>query len=149
VLPAQLDGVRTRVVTMKSSTRSGVLTDAESAALVPPLTASLFSDVSNMEVARAKAVHAAHYPELLKLAGVQGVGISSSADVPGESALMIFTVRGATQDPIPDVIDGVRTRIRESSPFKAGLGGGKRKTCVMPVTKAESKKTAALHGSTH
>src|SRR5262249_43102725 len=82
VLPTQLDGIRTRVVPMKSTTRNGVLTDAESAELVPTSTAFAISELSNTEVARAKAVHTAHYPELLKLAGVQGVGITASADVP-------------------------------------------------------------------
>jgi hypothetical protein len=52
--------------------------------------------------------------------GVQGVGISSSLDAPGEAALMIFLLRGAAHNPIPPVIDGLRTRVRESSQFRAG-----------------------------
>jgi len=53
--------------------------------------------------------------------GVQGVGIGASGDSPGEAALMIFLIRGVAHDAIPAVIDGVRTRVRESSPFVAGL----------------------------
>jgi len=55
-------------------------------------------------------------------AGVQGVGIGSSADSPGEAALVIFLIRGVAHEPIPPVIDGLRTRTRESSRFRAGLG---------------------------
>jgi hypothetical protein len=47
--------------------------------------------------------------------GVQDVGISSSLDAPGKAALMIFPVRGAAHNPIAPVIDGLRTRVRESS----------------------------------
>jgi hypothetical protein len=36
---------------------------------------------------------------------------------------MIFLIRGAAHNPIPAAIDGVRTRVRESSRFHAGLDG--------------------------
>jgi hypothetical protein len=144
-LPAQLDGIRTRIVTANSTTPNGVLGDVESETLAPAAVAFAVTTLSDAEMSRAETVHAAHAQELLKLAGVQGVGITSSADAPGEAALMIFTVRGARQDPIPDVIDGVRTRIRESSPFKAGLGGAKRKTCAAPP----AVPRPVLHGPSH
>jgi hypothetical protein len=50
------------------------------------------------------------------------VGITSSIDAPGEAALMIFEIRGAAHGPIPPVIEGVRTRVRESSRFRSGRG---------------------------
>lgn len=137
-LPAQLDGVRTRIVTANSTTTSGVLSNSESAALAPQTAAFAVSALSEGEVARARTAQTAHLAELMRLAGVQGVGITSSADAPGEAALMVFVIRGAKQDPIPDVIDGVRTRIRESSPFKAGLDDAKKKACVMPSAKPGS-----------
>jgi hypothetical protein len=59
----------------------------------------------------------------MKQPGVQGFGITSSADSSGEAALMIFLIRGAAHNAIPAVIDGVRTRVRESSRFHAGLDG--------------------------
>jgi len=68
-------------------------------------------------------VHAAHVKELMKQPGVQGVGITSSADAPGEAALMIFVVRGTPRNAIPVLIDGLRTRVRESSRFTAGQRG--------------------------
>ena len=79
--------------------------------------------VSTAELERAKAVHAAHAAELLKQPGVQGVGITSSADAPGEAALMIFLIRGEKHNAIPAEIDGLRTRVRETSRFTAGRRG--------------------------
>jgi hypothetical protein len=56
---------------------------------------------------------------------------------------MIFLVRGATHDPIPPVIDGLRTRVRESSRFRAGAGDGvSRGACSMPVNKTFPQKPA-------
>ena len=49
------------------------------------------------------------------------MGITSSADSPREAALMIFLERGVSHEPIPPVIDGLRTRVRESSRFRAGV----------------------------
>jgi hypothetical protein len=81
-------------------------------------------------------VHTAHFEELLKRAGVHAVGISSSVDSPGEAALMIFVIRDVAHDPIPPVIDGLRTRIRESSPFRVGKGDAvPRRACSLPITK--------------
>jgi hypothetical protein len=68
--------------------------------------------------------------------GVQGVGITSSLDAPGEAALMIFLVRGVAHNPVPLVIDGLRTRVRESSRFTAGAGDFRsRGSCTVPATK--------------
>src|ERR1700730_3559816 len=126
-LPAQVDGVRTRVVEQPLFAKRGAISVEDSAMLeksapVPQLVYS----VSDAEMARAKVVHTAHVEALMKQAGVQGVGIGSSVDSPGEAALMIFTIRGVPQAPIPAVIDGLRTRVRESTRFRAGTGGGDR-----------------------
>ena len=92
--------------------------------------------IAQSEVERAKAAQTAHVNDLMKQSGVQGVGISSSLDSPGEAALMIFLIRGVAHDPIPPVIDGVRTRVRESSRFRAGSGDTQpRRVCSVPVTK--------------
>jgi len=53
------------------------------------------------ELQRANVVHAAHAKSLMQQPGVQGVGITSSIDSPGEAALMIFLIRGVTHVPIP------------------------------------------------
>ena len=123
-LPRQLDGVRTRIVEEPGSfTMRGSLSAAETLALdqssVPARSTSILSAA---EVLRAQAVQGKHANQLLHLEGVQGVGITSSADSPGEAALMIFVVRGTAHGALPPIIDGLRTRIRESSAFRAGAG---------------------------
>jgi hypothetical protein len=50
------------------------------------------------------------------------VGIGSSVDAPGESALVIFLIKGVPHDPIPPLIDALRTRVRESDRIRAGFG---------------------------
>jgi hypothetical protein len=136
-IPAQVEGIRTRIIEGELFASRGALSAEESAALeksaAPP---QFVYAISEAETARAKVVHTAHFEELLKRAGVHAVGISSSVDSPGEAALMIFVIRDVAHDPIPPVIDGLRTRIRESSPFRVGKGDAvPRRACSLPITK--------------
>jgi hypothetical protein len=133
-IPAQVGGVRTRIVEVQSVARRGTLSPEESAQLERSVGAGQeVYPISKAEMARAKSVHEAHAQELMSQPGVQGVGITSSLDAPGEAALMIFLVRGTPHNPIPPVIDGVRTRVRESSRFRAGIGNASRRgACTVP-----------------
>jgi hypothetical protein len=145
-IPSQIDGVRTRIIEGDLFASRGAISAAASAALeqsaAPP---QLVYSVSDAEVARAKIVHTAHAASLMKQSGVQGVGITSSVDSPGEAALMIFTVRGEPQDPIPPVIDGLRTRVRESSRFRAGYGDSQpRRGCSVPPVKTAKVASASV-----
>ena len=136
-IPAQVDGVRTRIVEGTLFARRGALSVEESAQLEQSIAAAPeVYPVSEAEMARAKWVHEAHAQEQMGQPGVQGVGISASLDAPGEAALMVFLVRGAAHNPIPPIIDGLRTRVRESSRFRAGAGAGSRAACAMPMNKA-------------
>jgi hypothetical protein len=76
--------------------------------------------MTDTEIKRASTVQARHIQQLLKMNGVQGVGIGASSDRPGEAALVIFTVRGIARDAIPTILDGLRTKIRESNRFHLG-----------------------------
>lgn len=119
-LPLEVGGIRTRIIEGESFGKSGRLTDAESAALertAPP--ARLVYPVSESEVLRARSVVDERAAGLMARRGVQGVGVTSSLDSPGEAALMIFVIRGVPRDPVPALIDGVRTRLRETSRFRA------------------------------
>jgi hypothetical protein len=92
--------------------------------------------IPETEVARARTVETARVDEWMKKTGVQGVGISSSVDSPGEAALMIYLIRGMEHPAIPAVIDGLRTRVREGSRFRAGLGGPRPGGgCSVPAAK--------------
>jgi hypothetical protein len=148
-LPAQVDGVRTRVIEQPLFAKRGAISAEDSAMLEKSVAApQLVYSVSDAEMARAKVVHTAHVEALMKQAGVQGVGIGSSVDSPGEAVLMIFTIRGVPQDPIPAVIDGLRTRVRESSRFRAGsVGSEVQRACKLPPAKAATK-TAAIKSGT-
>ncbi|GAC1662197.1 MAG: hypothetical protein NVS9B4_15570 [Candidatus Acidiferrum sp.] len=137
-LPAQVAGVRTRIVEGDLFRRRGALNAEESAEMeqtvAPP---QAVYAISEAEVARAKAVHIVHVADVMKWPGVQGVGIGSSVDSPGEAALMIFIIRGVPHDPIPAVIDGLRTRVRESSRFVAGSTSHDARFCALPVQRAK------------
>jgi hypothetical protein len=148
-LPTQVDGVRTRVIEQPLFAKRGAISAEDSAMLEKSVAVpQLVYSVSDAEMARAKVVHTAHVDALMKQAGVQGVGIGSSVDSPGEAALMIFTIRGVPQDPIPAVIDGLRTRVRESSRFRAGsVGDQVHRACKLAPAKAFAK-TAATKSET-
>jgi hypothetical protein len=119
-LPASVGGVRTRVVEVDSMRARGLLSEAESMqAEEKAVPARFVYPISDAEFERARAVHAVRAAGLMKQRGVQGVGISSSADAPGEAALIVFVIKGVPHDPIPSVIDGLRTRVRETSRFRA------------------------------
>jgi len=138
-LPQQFDGVRTRIVEVTTSPRYGALSQTESAkAELAAASVTFASLLSESEFQRARKVHSARAPALLKQSGVQGVGISPSLDSSGEAALMVFLVRGVTHDAIPPVIDGIRTRVRESSRFRANYGAApSTRSCHLPAKKTD------------
>ena len=48
---------------------------------------------------------------------------------------MIFLIQGVPHPAIPPVIDGLRTRVRESTRFRSGLDGSERTSgCPVPPT---------------
>ncbi len=98
-VPPVIDGVRTRVV---FDNASGVQ-----------------STIGQVEIDRATAAKEAHVADLLVQPGIQGVGVSISADNPAETAISIYVIQGMEHPPIPAVIDGVRTRIFSGTQFKA------------------------------
>jgi hypothetical protein len=100
-VPPTIDGVRTRLVFDAAAT------------------ATLRPSLGSGEMDRARVVKEAHDASLMGQPGIQGVGISMSADNPTETAISIYVVKGVAHPPIPAVIDGVRTRIFEGGRFKA------------------------------
>jgi hypothetical protein len=143
-IPSQVNGVRTRIVEGELFARRGMVSATDSAVNEPSAAApqAVYS-ISEAEFNRAKVVHAAHAKDLMRQPGVQGVGITSSLDSPGEAALMIFLIRGAAHSAIPAAIDGVRTRVRESSVFRAGYGGTQPRHAACSVPPAKLAKSAA------
>ena len=104
--PAQLDGVRTRIVPVSQAVN-------KSAARIPAIA------LSEEEVARATAVKEQWGRQLLESnAAIFGVGVGASADSPGEAVLGVFISNGASYTP-PPVLHGVRTQINRADPFRA------------------------------
>jgi hypothetical protein len=136
-IPVEVDGVRTRIVEGDLFARRGAISPADELLNEQSVAAPQVAyAVSDAEMNRAKTVHAKHAKDLMKEPGVQGVGITSSVDAPGEAALMIFLIRGVEHNAIPPVIDGLRTRLRESSRFKAvNRGGQNQRVCAVPRAK--------------
>jgi hypothetical protein len=133
-LPDELEGILTRIVQGTPAGPRGVF-GVEAAARVAPVADTFaVNTISEEEHARAEAVHSAHVNDLMRQAGIQGVGITSSADAPGQAALMIFAVRGVPRKPVPVLIDGLRTRVRESGRFTAGQRGNEAASgCRVPM----------------
>jgi hypothetical protein len=143
--PSQVDGIRTRIVEGDLFLRRGAISAADSGINAQSAEApqAVYS-ISQAEFRRAKVVHATHVAELMQQPRVQGVGITSSVDSPGEAALMIFLIRGVPHNAIPPVIDGLRTRVRESSPFRAGYGGAEpHRACMLPPAKAPEQPSTS------
>ncbi|PYU12556.1 MAG: hypothetical protein DMG29_13880, partial [Acidobacteria bacterium] len=70
-LPAEVDGIRTRIVEGELFARLGVLSTADSAALEQATApAPLVTFLSDAEVARGRGVHARHVEELMQQPGV-------------------------------------------------------------------------------
>jgi hypothetical protein len=137
-MPAVIDGVRTQIVSGSESNYRGMLSDEETRQAVnsTPARQTMYA-MRGGEMQRAQTVRDTHVGELLKQAGVLGVGLTSSVDAPGEAALMIYVARGQSEEAIPSLIDGVRTRIRLTSRFTAGRRPGEEESagCKVPVSR--------------
>ena len=148
-LPATIEGIGTRIVAMENPAPHGILEFEAASRIVPTPDVFSVSALENGEVKRANVVHVAHVDELMKQPGVQGVGVTSSADAPGEAALMIYLIRGEKHNAIPVVIDGVRTRVRETSRFTAGGRGQEpAQGCRAPAEKTAEQKMPHGEGDT-
>ncbi len=111
-IPAEIEGVRTKVI---STDRF----HARAANLQPSGAAQAQQAVAGAEVARAAAVKDKHATELMADPAVIGVGIGASDDSPGEAAIVLYLEQGKPSGAIPAQIDGVRTKVIRTDPFRA------------------------------
>lgn len=104
--PAQLDGVRTRIMPI-SAAQGG------SASAVPAVA------VAEAEEARVAAIKQQYAEQLLRdNPAIFGVGVGASEDSPGEAAVVLFVDRDMSYTP-PAVLDGARVKVRRSDRFRA------------------------------
>jgi hypothetical protein len=145
-IPNELDGVATRIVRGGLNGPHGIFDMNTAVRIAPVIGTFAVNAISKAEFKRAETVNAVRANALMKQPGVQGVGVTSSANAPGEAALMIFVIRGVPRNPIPVTIDGLRTRVRESSRFTAGHRGNEAVLpgCRVPPNTPANSQQAAL-----
>ncbi len=99
--------------------------------------------IEDAEVQRVLAVKEAHVKELLSIPAVIGVGVGAS-DTPGEAVIVVFVEKGKKAGAIPAQVDGVRTKVRETEPFRAFT-----KIPWCPATDKGVASPASSSGSLH
>ena len=119
-IPAEVNGVRTRIVESGTSLR-GSLSQAQTAGLTTAQFSAPAIQLTGAPIENAIAVKDKHVADLMSHESVKGVGVAASLDAPGDPAIIIYVMKGASRDFIPAAIDGVRTRIKETTGFKAGV----------------------------
>jgi hypothetical protein len=117
-IPPLIDGVRTKVV---FSPRAGM-------AQTPAL--------SMDDMDRAKATKESFAEGLMSQPGVQGVGVGRSIDNPAETAIVVYVISGMTRPAIPQMLDGVRTKIVEGDRFRAFGWGKETRPAIKCVKKS-------------
>ena len=120
-IPLTIDGVRTRLIESYSGSAGGALSTQQSAQLASQSEQTQSVEISDTAIAQTKSIKEQHASELMSDPAVVGVGVSASLDSPGDPALMIYVLKGKAHQAIPASIDGVRTRIKETSPFRANV----------------------------
>ena len=118
-IPAMVSGVRTRV-----------LYPAGMIATSPDANA----------IKRTVSIKEAHENSLFALRGVQGVGVGRSDDNPAETAIVVFTLQGASHAAIPATMDGVRTKVVDGDKYRAfGWNEKAALACSKPKPAATAK----------
>jgi hypothetical protein len=120
-IPLTVDGVRTHLIESNSASARGALSPQQSAQVASESAQAQAIEISASAIEQTKTVKELHVTELMSDPAVVGVGVSASLDSPGDPALMIFVLKGKAHRAIPASIDGVRTRIKETSPFRANV----------------------------
>jgi hypothetical protein len=84
-----------------------------------PATAILESEIvlSQAETDRATAAKEFHAARLMKDPAVLGVGVGANDEVPWEGVVVIFVEKGRKHAPIPDNLNGVRTKVMYTDRF--------------------------------
>jgi hypothetical protein len=150
-IPAEIEGVRTRLIESNPASARGALSQQQSTQLASQSAqAAQAIEISAEAVQQTRSIKEKHVTELMSDPAVIGVGVSASLDSPGDPALMIFVLKGKAHRAIPVTIDGVRTRIKETSPFRANVahpakttGSGCRVPKNVPATESHAAPGSA------
>jgi len=124
-IPPLIDGARTKVV---FSAHAGM-------AQTPLL--------STDDMERAKATKETYAGGLMSQPGIQGVGVGRSNDNPSETAIVIYVISGMDRPVIPQVLDGIRTKIVEGDRFRA-FGWGRETKPVAKCVKTSGDRVISF-----
>jgi len=133
-IPAQLDGIRTKVIL---TDRFRALSATTSQTNQPAQTAL---PIAQDEVTRATVVKEKYVRQMMADPAIIGVGVGASMDSPGEAAMVIFVDKNKQPStPIAAQMDSVRTRIILTEPFRSfGWNEPAFKTCgAAPAMRAK------------
>jgi hypothetical protein len=123
-IAAELDSVRTRIVEIgegETAAPGGLLDPGPSAQLISRAGRAALASLPPSTVEAAITIKENRAPGLMADPAIRAVGVGVSADDPGEAALVIYYLQGKAHRPTPNTIDGLRTRLRETTGFHAGF----------------------------
>jgi len=147
-IPATIDGVRTRLIESNSPTAHGPLTPQQTAQLATQSAQEQTVTISDAAIAQTKSIKEQHAADLMSDPAIIGVGVSASLDSPGDPALMIYVLKGKAHGAIPATIGGVRTRIKETGPFRANVAhSGKSTTSATGCHVPKSAPSTGLNAA--
>jgi len=92
------------------------------------------------QVAHATDVSNRYATRLMANPGVGGIAAGSSADAPGEPAIMLYVNGNVPRRSVPVEVEGVRTRIMRAASVQPG-------TAMSPVAEEELARVAAVKSS--
>jgi hypothetical protein len=136
-IPTEIDGVRTRIIERNTFPQRGLLTASQSDQLVQSAS-SVSVPVGAAAVQSAIATKETYAAQLMADPAIQGVGVSASQDSPGDAALIVYVLAGKSHAAIPATMGGFRTRIKETTGFRAGFG----RTAIGKGCQATGSQTA-------
>jgi hypothetical protein len=143
-IPATIDGVRTRLIESNSASARGPLSQQQTAQLASQSAQPQAIEVPDAAIQQTKSIKEQHVAALMSDPAVVGVGVSASLDSPGDPALMIFVLKGKAHNAIPATIDGVRTRVKETSPFRANVATPAKSTTIASGCRVPKTTPAAV-----
>jgi hypothetical protein len=123
-IPHNLSGVPTRIITVNSLSRTGILDQDTTASFAKlarlggpagPATAH----PTTAQLAAATAVKEKYAAALMREPAIFGVGVTASLDNPSEPAILIFVEKGKSHAPIPLELGGYRVQVQETDRFRA------------------------------
>jgi hypothetical protein len=150
-IPAELEGVRTRIVEIgegESAATGGLLDAGPSAELISRAGPAPLAPLPSGTVKAAIAIKQRRVGALMADPAIRAVGVGVSADDLSEAALVIYYLKGKAHNPAPNTIDGLRTRLRETTGFHAGISqpalsngtNAKSRGCPASVAPALAKR---------